>query len=153
MRIYLISTHFISSRYQRSRSVTRELNKAIKGKKKKKKKPSTLDTLLPIHNRGEEGKGIDQPPPISSISIFFLSPDATGSNHTSNRFPFNSLFLLPPSSFHHPTEKCWDLSSIFSLLPLPPFFLFFSFLFISFHLVHRAISEIDFSYPVDVGCT
>ena len=139
--MYLFSQPTLFPRDINVRSVTRELNKAIKEREREReKKSTTLDTLLPIRNRERGG----QPPPISSISIFFLSPGCYRSNHTSNRVPFNSLFLLP--SFHQPTEKCWDLSSIFSLLsPFPPFFLF-----ISFHLVHRAISEIDFSYPVDV---
>lgn len=136
--MYLFSQPTLFPRDINVRSVTRELNKAIKERERKNLRLSIHFCQFVI------GRGGGQPPPISSISIFFLSSGCYRSNHTSNRVPFNSLFLHP--SFHQPTEKCWDLSSIFSLLsPFPPFFLF-----ISFYLVHRAISEIDFSYPVDV---
>lgn len=121
----------------------------------KRKKKIYLDTLLPIHNM-KRGEGRDNLLYLfhQSRYSFFLSPDATGRITLRNRtVPFNSLFLLLPP---HPTEKCWDLSSIFSLLsPSPPLPLsFFSFLFILFiEPSQRLISRIPSVDVVQrIGC-
>lgn len=125
--------------------MTRELNEAIK---EKKKISSTLDTLLLIHNM-ERGGGRRQPPlSLSSISIFILSfSECYRSNHTSKPRSFQFSFPLPPS----PPDGKMLASFLYIFSPFSPFPLSF-FLFISFHLVHRAISEIDFSYPVRRRC-
>lgn len=127
--------------------MTRELNKAIK----EKKKPSILDTLLPIHNRERKGGRESQPLLLfhQSRYSFFLRMLQVESHFEPRSFQFS----FPPSPLPPLSTTRRKNVGIFPLYflsfpPSPPFFLF-----ISFHLVHRAISEIDFSYPVDVGCT
>lgn len=133
---------FRRSRYQCSNSrSTRELNEAIK----EKKKYISIHFCQFIIWRGGRGETTSS---ISFINLdihsFFLRMLQVESHFETAPF----LSILFSSSSLPTRRKNVGIFPLYFLSFLPPSPPPSFFLFISFHLVHRAISEIDFSYPV-----
>lgn len=131
--------------FRRSRYQCSSRDSRIKWSDKRKKKKYLRLSIHFCQFIIWRGGGRRQPPlSLSSISIFILSfSECYRSSHTSKPRSFQFSFPPPPS----PPDGKMLASFLYIFSPFSPLPLSF-FLFISFHLVHRAISEIDFSYPV-----